>query len=90
MSLGTYCKELLAHEHFNTVSDEFEAQSVQHLLLTQPHETQQREAVYAEIRGKREFISLLLTYAQQAEALIQKDAPKGHPDDEELEEIDYR
>lgn len=72
IALGHYVEDLFRQDHFSTLCEEFERQSVEAMLQTLPHETKKREALYASVQGKRELINLMLEYPAARDKIIQK------------------
>lgn len=80
VALGNYVEHLFNEEHFNTLCEEFEQQTVQAILTTAPHEVKAREAAYATIQGKRQLLSLMLAYRDARDDILQQSERTDAPD----------
>lgn len=66
----------MREQFFNDLCAEFEQQTVQFMLATRPEDAKTREHIYASIQGKRDFITLMASYVDARDKIIQK---RQHP-----------
>jgi len=86
VALGNYVAQLFEQEHFNTLIEEFNRQSVEHMLRTKPHEVKAREGVYAEITGVRALLDMMKQYIDLRDEILDKPtADEHHPDGRDYE-----
>lgn len=81
LDVGGYCNALLADPTFKYLSGYFEANAVAGLLSTQPHETKLRESIYARVLAHREFLNMLIGFAQE-----KADADQPTPDQTDFDD----
>jgi hypothetical protein len=74
IQLGNYVEQLFKQEHFNTLFEEFQQQSIEYMLRTLPHEVKSREAVYSRINGARELLDLMRSYVVARDEIIRRQA----------------
>ncbi len=72
IELGYYCEELLRNEYFNTVSQQFEQQCFVHMMTTAPKDKMEREGIYSQYRGYKDFIAHLVAFVEQKNRLIKE------------------
>lgn len=71
VQMGNYCEALLKHDCFNALYDEFRMERVGLMLGSEPHETKKREAIYAEMNALGQFLTLMKTYVDQRNKIIE-------------------
>lgn len=75
LALGDYCANLKAQENFKLLVKQFELQSFDHFLTTEPHESKKREGIYASFSGVRDFIGNMTAIIDEAQKIIDENKP---------------
>ena len=80
IELGNYVALLFGTERFNTLWSEFETVAVASFLSTQPHESKNREGIYAKLNGARDFLMHMRGYIDARDEIIRnQDDNNAHP-----------
>lgn len=87
ITLGECCEQVLAHPVFPQLWQVFEAKAALHMLSTKPEEAAERERVYAQLVGAREFKTFITELAQTKAELIDDNQPKDDIDDPSVHDI---
>lgn len=87
VQLGNYVEQLFQQDHFNTLFEEFQQQSIKHMLATAPHETKTRETIYSQITGGRAFLDLMKQYVDMRDRIdARQELEADHPHDADVED----
>ncbi len=88
VELGHYCSSLLEQPSFIVLQKQFELQTVNHFLNTEPHESKKREGIYASFSGVRDFLGNMRAIIDEAQKIIAKDQPALSEFDARPQDID--
>lgn len=80
LALGSFSKELLGAEAFQALVQMYSQQCAADILGTKPHETKEREQIYASYQGFEGFLDLAKKFADAFDALHTQDNQVVAPD----------
>jgi hypothetical protein len=88
IDLGTWCEELLSEERFRRVVEEFEQQCFQHFITTTPKDKMERESIYLQCQGAKDFLAHVRAYAEQKDIALKRIEALSQDAQEEDESTD--
>lgn len=86
IELGEFCETLLVHPKFNEAVSLFEISTVQAILSTKPPDADERQRLYLQHNGTKEFIGFLQEFVVQRHKLTDE-TPPDTTDDPRVHDI---
>jgi hypothetical protein len=82
VAVGEYASSLLMHDTFNALHKEYTDAMLSAIVSSQPHEAKLREFEYAKVQAIIGFVNHLVSLAEAAQAIINKNTQPIQSDDE--------
>ena len=87
IELGYYCEEVLRNDLFNVVAQQFEQQCFVHMMSTAPDKKMEREGIYSQYRGFKDFLGHMVAIVEQKDRIIKQSAQQPSTGEEFEENI---
>jgi len=72
VSLGLYAEDLLSQDYFRVLRQQFELQCFAHFMSTAPKDKMEREGVYQQYQGAKDFLAHITACAQQKDQILER------------------
>lgn len=72
--IGEYCEDLLQQNVFKVLVDEFDKQCFSHFMATDAKDKMERESVYQQWRGAKDFLDHLTAFVTQKDETLKRNA----------------
>lgn len=83
LSLGAGAQRVLSDDAFNSIFKEYSDQCLASIVGSQPHEVKAREFEYAKLKALIGFSQHMVSYAEAAQTIINKNDPNNIQSDED-------